>query len=192
MKRTVLTFGLIAGGILSAMMLLTIPFMDRIGYERGEVVGYTTMVLAFLLVFFGVRSYRDNVAGGRVGFGRAMAVGSLIVLIASACYVATWQVIYYRMTPGFVETYQAHAIEEARAGGGTPAEVEARVARIEKYAEMYRNPLVNVAVTFLEPLPVGLVFALVSAGILSRGARSGTPGSGGAWVTSVAANTTYR
>ncbi|HEU4454352.1 MAG TPA: DUF4199 domain-containing protein, partial [Longimicrobium sp.] len=76
MKKTVWTFGLISGGILSAMMLLTIPFMDEIGFDRGVVIGYATMVAAFLLVFFGVRSYRDNVAGGEVGFGRALAVGS--------------------------------------------------------------------------------------------------------------------
>ena len=71
MKKTVLTFGLISGAILSAMMLATLPFLDRIGFDRGEIIGYTSMVVAFLLIFFGVRSYRDNVAGGTVGFGRA-------------------------------------------------------------------------------------------------------------------------
>jgi len=39
MKKTVLTFGTIAGVILSAMMLLTIPFQDRIGFDRGAIVG---------------------------------------------------------------------------------------------------------------------------------------------------------
>src|SRR5687768_13089385 len=96
MKKTVLTFGLIAGAILSAMMLITLPFHDAIGWERGEIVGYTSMVLAFLLVFFGVRSYRDNVGGGRVGFGRAFAVGSLIAVVASLCYVVTWQLVSNR------------------------------------------------------------------------------------------------
>ena len=71
MKKIVLTFGLIAGAILSAMMLITLPFQDAIGYDRSAVIGYTSMVVAFLLVFFGVRSYRDNVAGGAVRFGRA-------------------------------------------------------------------------------------------------------------------------
>jgi hypothetical protein len=33
---------------------------------------------------------------------------------------------------------------------------------------MYKNPAVNVAITFLEPLPVALLMALVSAGMLSR------------------------
>ena len=75
MKKTVLTFGLISGAILSAMMLATLPFLDGIGFDRGEIIGYTSMVLAFLLIFFGVRSYRDNVAGGTVGFGRALRGG---------------------------------------------------------------------------------------------------------------------
>ena len=68
MKKTVLTFGLIAGVILSTMMVVAILFKDAIGFDSGEIVGYTSMVLAFLLIFFGVRSYRDNVAGGTVRF----------------------------------------------------------------------------------------------------------------------------
>ncbi len=95
MKKTVLTFGVISGLISSVLMLTTMPFMDRIGYDRGEIVGYTAMVLSFLLVFFGVRSYRDNVAGGNLTFGRGFTVGLLITLVSCVFYVATWQVIYY-------------------------------------------------------------------------------------------------
>ena len=176
MKKTVWTFGLIAGGIRSAMMLLTMPFMDRIGSDRSEVIGYTTMVLAFLLVFFGVRSYRDNVAGGTVGFGRALAVGSLIVAVASTCYVATWELIYFKLTPDYVGRMRTHMVEKARASGGSPEAVQAKVAETERFLEAYQNPAVNAAVTFLEPLPVGLVFALVSAGVLSRRRRSAQAG----------------
>ena len=58
MKNTVIKYGLISGALISVMMVLTIPFHDQIGFETtGIVVGYTTMVLAFLLVYFGVRSY---------------------------------------------------------------------------------------------------------------------------------------
>lgn len=175
MKKTALTFGLIAGAILSIMMLATIPFMDSIGFERAEVIGYTTMVLAFLLVFFGIRAYRDNVAGGSVSFGRALAVGLLIVAIASACYVITWEVIYYKLAPDFVAKYQAYAIEQARASGESEAAIAKRIAELQGYAAMYKNPLINAAITFLEPLPVGLVVALVSAGALSRRRRAAEP-----------------
>ena len=171
MRRIVLTFGLIAGGLLSLMMLGNMLVVDRIGFDHGEVIGYTTMVLAFLLVYFGIRSYRDNVAGGTVGFGRALAVGLLIVLVASACYVATWEVEYFALFPDFADKYAAHVIERARAAGASPAELDARIREMEQFRVMYRNPLINVAYTFLEPLPVGLPFALVSAGILSRRRR---------------------
>lgn len=171
MKKTVWTFGLISGAILSLMMALTMPFIDEIGYDRGMIVGYTTMVLAFLLVFFGVRSYRDNVAGGTVGFGRAMAVGSLIALIASACYVVTWEVIYFKLAPGYAASIQEHMLEQVRTSGASPEEIQQKTAEMREFAEMYQNPAFNAAITFLEPLPVGLVFALVAAGILSRRRR---------------------
>jgi hypothetical protein len=176
MQKTVWTFGLISGAILSAMMLLTMPFVDEIGYDRGMIVGYTTMVLSFMLVYFGVRSYRDNVAGGEIGFGRAMAVGSLIVLIASLCYVATWELLYFELAPEYAANIQAHMIENARAGGGSPQEVQQKVEEIQRFAVMYRNPAFNAAVTFLEPLPVGIVFALVTAGVLSRRRRGEAAG----------------
>lgn len=176
MKKTVWTFGLIAGGILSAMMLLTMPFIDQIGHDHGEVIGYTTMVLAFLLVFFGIRSYRDHVAGGRVSFGRALAVGLLIVAVASVCYVVTWELLYFWLAPGMAEKFQAYMLEQARSSGGSAAEVQQKVAQMQHFAQLYRNPLINAAMTFLEPLPVGVVLSLVSAGILSRQRRSADAG----------------
>lgn len=173
MKKTVLTFGLISGAILSAMMLVTIPFQDAIGFDRGAIIGYTTMVLAFLLIFFGVRSYRDNVAGGTVRFGRAFAVGALIAAVASVCYVATWEVIYFKLAPDFVAKYQAHMLDRARAKGESEAAIAVKKAELDKYAELYNNPAINAAVTFLEPLPVALIVALVSAGVLSRRRKGG-------------------
>jgi hypothetical protein len=64
--------------------------------------------------------------------------------------------------------YQAHVLEKARADGETEAELAERSADMEKFARLYRNPAINAAITFLEPLPVALVMALVSAGVLSR------------------------
>jgi hypothetical protein len=168
MRKIVLTFGLIAGAILSLMMFATLPFIDRIGFDKGAYIGYTSMVLAFLMVFFGIRAYRDTVAGGQVGFGRAFVVGLLITLVASLCYVASWQVIYYRVLPDFGEKYAAYAVAQARKQGASEAQIAAKVKEMAEFNQMYRNPLVNIAWTLLEPLPVGLLFTLVAAGVLSR------------------------
>jgi hypothetical protein len=178
MRKIVLTFGLIAGLILAAMMLITVPFHEQIGFDAGTVIGYTTMVLAFLMVFFGVRSYRDTLSGGTVTFGRALLVGVLIVAVATACYVATWEFIYYKFAPDFADKYAAHVLEKARAAGATEAQLAERTRELTEFKEMYRNPLVNIALTVLEPLPVGLVFSLVAAGVLSRKRRAeGSPAS---------------
>ena len=176
MKKTVWTFGLISGAIISILMLVTIPFQDEIGFDHSLFVGYTTMVLAFLLIYFGVRSYRDNVGGGSVRFGRAFAVGALIAVISSVCYVATWEVMYFKFMPDFLSKYQAHALEKARAGGASEDAIARKKAEMDKLGEMYKNPVINSAMTFVEPLPVGLVIALVSAGILSRARKRDTDG----------------
>jgi len=36
------------------------------------------------MVFFGIRSYRDNVGGGTITFGKAFTVGILITLLSCA------------------------------------------------------------------------------------------------------------
>ena len=168
MQKVVLTFGLIGGVMLAVMMMATVPFAEQIGFDKGAYIGYTTMVLAFLMVYFGVQSYRDNVAGGSVSFGQAFKVGALISLVIMVCYVATWQVMYYNFMPDFLDRYTAYALEQARQSGATEAQLATRAKEMADFQVMYQNPLVNIAFTFLEPLPVGLVFTLVTAGIVSR------------------------
>lgn len=168
MRKIVLTFGLIAGAILSVMMLISMSFVDQIGMEKGEVIGYTTMVLAFLMVFFGVRTYRDQVAGGAVTFGRAFKVGLFITLVACVCYVVTWQLIYYKLAPDFADRYAAYAVDKERESGASEAEIARKTEEMARFRDLYRNPLVNAAITLIEPLPVGLVFTLLTAGVLSR------------------------
>lgn len=179
MKKIVWTFGLISGVLLSAMMAATLPFQGEKGFDHSLVLGYTTMVLSFLLIYFGVRSYRENVGRGTIGFGRAFAVGSLIGVVASVCYVATWEVMYFKFMPDFMTTYDAHELEKARAAGASEAALAQKKAELDKFEKMYQNPAINAAFTILEPLPVALVIALVSAGTLSRRKRTdlelGTP-----------------
>ncbi|MBK8725246.1 MAG: DUF4199 domain-containing protein [Holophagaceae bacterium] len=173
MRKTVLTYGLAAGALMSALMLVTMRFHDRIGFgTTGLLVGYASMALAFLLVFAGVKAYRDQVAGGAVTFGRAFQVGLLITVLASACYVATWQVVYYKFMPDFLDQYAAYSLAEAKKAGATAAQLAATTQEMAAFKELYKNPLVNIGFAFLEPLPVGLLFTLTAAGVLRRKGRA--------------------
>lgn len=168
MKKTVLTFGLISGAVSSALMLLTAVLLDRIGFDKGVIVGYTGIVLSFLLVFFGVRSYRENVGGGQITFGRALSVGLLITLISSLCYVITWEIVYFKLWPGFAEEYTNYVVEQIRASGASQQVIDAKLQEMKSMKALYDNPLFNAAVTFVEPFPIGLIVSLASASILRR------------------------
>lgn len=167
MKKTVLAYGLISGAIAAALMLATVPLVNRLG-DKAAIVGYTGIVLSMLLVFFGIRSYRENVGNGRISFGRGLAVGALIALISSVCYVATWELVYFKLAPGVMDEMFAGQIDKLKASGAPQAEIEAAVVQTEAFKKMYDNPLINAAITFIEPLPIGLAIAAISAAILRR------------------------
>jgi hypothetical protein len=168
MKKIVATFGLISGAISSVMMLGMMRFVENLGFDKAEILGYTTIVLSFLLVFFGIRSYRDNPGGGVVSFGRAFTVGLLITIVSCMCYVATWEVLYFNFAHGFMDKYSAHMVEQIKASGASPEKIQAQLRQMKSYRELYQNPLFNAGVTFLEPFPIGLVMTLVSAAILRK------------------------
>ena len=167
MKRIVLKYGFISAALSSAMMLATVPFLHKLGFDKGAIVGYTAIVVSFLLVFFGVRSYREA-NGGRLSFGRGFLVGLLITLISCAGYVVTWEVIYYNWMPDFADKYSAYSIEHLKASGASQEAVDARAREMEDLKRMLDNPLMNAAMTFTEPFPVGLVVTLISAAALRK------------------------
>lgn len=168
MKKTVLTFGLIAGFIISVLMGGSLFFAEKIGSGHSMILGYTIMVASFLLVYFGIRSYRDNNLAGQISFGRAFACGALITLITSVCYVVMWEVLYFNFMPHFMDSYFAAQIQRVQSAGLDSATTAARVAAIQHSQQLYQNPLINIAYTIMEPLPVGLLITLVSAAVLRR------------------------
>ncbi|MEP6922560.1 MAG: DUF4199 domain-containing protein [bacterium] len=176
MKKTVLTFGLISGAIMAAMMFATLPFLDKIGFDKGYIVGYTTMILAFMLVFFGIRSYRENVGDGRITFSRAFAVGILITVVACVCYVIAWEILYFNFIPDFVDKYASYMIEKAKASGASQQAIDAQVLQMKNFKDMYANPFLNAAMTFIEPFPVGLLVTLISAAILRKKTKAAATG----------------
>ena len=175
MKKTVLTFGLIGGVVVSLLMLGTIPFAKKIGFDKAEFVGYTVMVLSFLMVFFGIRSYRENGGGGTISFGRAFAVGALITLITSVCYVVTWEIMYFKLMPNFVNDYTNYLVEKMKAAGSSQQMIDAKLQQMKQFKQMLDNPFINAAITFVEPLPVGLIITLISSLILTKKGMGPSP-----------------
>ena len=170
MKRIVLTYGLIAGVIVGTMLVLSVPLHEQgiIDFNSGMVVGYTTMVIALSLVFFGIRNYRDTQAGGRISFGTGVKIGSLISLVASLMYCLAWEIAYHTIADDFTARMSEYYLDEKRASGASDEELERTRQEMQDFEKMYENPLVRFGYTLFEILPVGIVVTLISAGFLSR------------------------
>jgi hypothetical protein len=168
MRKTILKYGLISGLLCAALIAIATPIENSLSLDYGYYIGYTVIVLSFLLVFFGIRSYRENQSGGQISFGKAFLVGISITLITCFFYVLTWEIIYFNFMHDFMDKYSAYMVQKAQASGMSAAALRAQLAQIQKQKELYNNIFYNMAMTFIEPFPVGVVITLLSAAILRK------------------------
>lgn len=168
MKRIVLVYGLIAGAIMAIMFLLTTFVGEKIGFEHSMLVGYTTMVIGFTLIFFAIRNYRENLGNHAISFGRAFGIGMLITLVASVIYSLSWMLIHKFMMPDFYQNYAAYQMETMKAAGASAQEILEAQKGMDDMIAMVANPVFEFLFTLLEPLPVGILVTLISSLILRK------------------------
>lgn len=170
MKRIVFTNGIIAGIIVSVIMVSTHPLIEKgiVSMDYGMIIGYTSMVISLSMVFFGIKTYRDQYQQGTVTFWKAFQIGILITLIASVMYAITWEVYYNVAASDFMEKYTEHYISGLAKEGASVGELEAARKEMAESAEMYKNPFIRFGFTLMEILPVGLLITLISAGLLRK------------------------
>ena len=169
MKKTIITYGLIAGLITMSFMIASTLVWKINGYENGSMIlGFAGMLIAFIFVFVGIKNYRDKQNGGSITFGDGFKIGFFIALIASSIYTLVWLIEFHFFMPDFMEKYAAKAIEGIKLSGLSAAEIAKKVTEMEEMRENYKNPFIRVGYTLMEILPIGIVVALISALILKR------------------------
>jgi amino acid transporter len=169
MRRIVITYGLIAGAIVCAMMYLTMPIgKEKNDFEMGEILGYVSMIVALSMVFFGVKIFRDKHLEGKITFGKGFVTGLYITLIAAVMYCVGWEIYYNTAASDFMANYTTNYIEKMQEEGASQQEIDEMTAEMASMSEMYKNPVIRFGMTFMEIFPVGLLISLISAGILRR------------------------
>lgn len=172
MKKNILIHGLIGGIVVSILMILIVNYASHcngnVDLETSMLIGYASMLIAFSLVFVGIRNYRNKYNGGVISFGKAFKVGILIVLVASTTYVVAWLIDYYFFIPDFADKYAMHMMDSLKASGASQAEIDAQAKEMADLVTMLKNPFFNAIMTYIEILPVGLIVALISSLILKR------------------------
>ncbi|WP_298341310.1 DUF4199 domain-containing protein [uncultured Algibacter sp.] len=167
MKNTVIKFGLYA--LISGFLLFGLPFFLGMGvdYDYGELIGYTSMILSLLFVYFGIKHYRDKVNEGKISLGKAIAIGMLIALF-SAIGVAVFDYIYTSyINPDFASEYLEYSIKKMEETLSAE-EVKLKTAELTQQMEDYGSPSFMALMMFVSVMILGFIISLISGLILQR------------------------
>lgn len=163
MNNIIVKNGLLGSSIVSAMLVIMTMYMKaNPEKEVSMMIGFAVMLLAFFFVVAGIKQEREA-NNGVISFGKAFLTGFWITFIISTIYVLVWLIILYNFFPNFMEHYANMAIEKA-----SPDEVAKVTEEMNTYKEMYKNPVMVILLTYMEILPLGIVFSLISALILKK------------------------
>lgn len=171
MFKTVMKYGSIAGGVLAAVLIAPWFFRDQDAMlesmRLGEIVGYTTMLVATGLVFFALREHRARNLGGVMPFRTGLLTGIAVSAVAAGLFGLATVVLYAWMGPERTHAFMLAYVEYS-AGTGDP---ETAMVQYESMRHLWANPWFQGFVMFATVFPIGVVWSLVSAALLrSRGA----------------------
>jgi len=169
MKKNIIVYGLISGLIVSILMAVNISMVsNNSNFDNSIIIGYASMLIAFSMIFVGVKNYRDKYNGGVISFGRAFKVSLLMTLVASTVYVVVWLVEEKLFFPDFMDKYIAYETGKLQSGGLSATELADKTKELADAKEMYSKLPVKILMTYAEILPVGLIVSIISSLILKR------------------------
>lgn len=159
-------FPITAYGLSAGLLIVTI---NTIALEAGfgaAWLGFLVMFIAFASIYVAIRNYRDNTLGGVITFGKALGMGLGIAALAGVVYVCVWEVYLWLTDYQFIQNFTEAMLESRRAAGANASEMALATEEVDQLRALYDNPFTRLPMTFLEIFPVGMIVALVSAGLL--------------------------
>ncbi len=167
MKNTVIKYGIRSAITITILFLLALTLGKNLDYGLQEVIGYASMVISLLFVFFGIKHFRDNENNGVVSFKKALLIGILITLFAALAFGIIDLIYIKYINPDFTAEYYARSVEQLK-NSLTGVELETKLAEMESQKELFMNPLVSFLLMSFTVFLVGLIISLISSLILQR------------------------
>ena len=168
MQKTILRFGLYGVAVMTSILLVEFfAFGTSYNWDVQEIVGYVTIILSLLFVFFGIRHWRDNYNGGRLTFGKGLLIGTLISLFPSLAFGVLTIIEMHFIDPDFSDKYYGHYVEKLKAS--TPGDkLPEALAKLEAEREMFSSPIAQFGFMFLTVFLIGIVITVISSLVLQR------------------------
>lgn len=154
----------VLGAIIVCIVMISMTYYMKTYPDRepSAIIGFSSMLLAFIFVLLGIKQERKS-NNGTITFGKAFLTGLWISLIISTIYVLVWLVIYYNFFPTFMEQYSEMILKNTK-----PEALAAKTTEMNQMKEWYKSPVMIILLTYMEIFPIGVVVSLIGALILKK------------------------
>ncbi len=167
MKNTVIRYGIYGAITICILFLIALFIGKNLSFTAQEVIGYATMVISLVFVFFGIKHYRDNENDGVVSFGKALLIGVLISLFAAIAFGIIDVIYVTYINPDFTTEYYA-TIEEQMKSSLPEAEYKVKLTELEAQKELFSSSWMSFLLMSSTVLIIGFIISLISGLILQR------------------------
>ena len=148
-----LTNGLILG-LIGIVYYLIMYFFDL---TLNQVQGYVFLVITIVVLFFLVKSYRDNYLHGQMTYGQAVGAGMVIFLYYSIISAVFIYILYAVIDPGLIDKQLAMA-EEMMLKRGLPQEAMHTAMKVQ---QKMVKPGIIAPLSILQHMFYGLIISLI-------------------------------
>lgn len=166
MQKISLKYGLIACLIVLGIPILSSLFLgfgpDSFGISA--IIGYSSMLVAMLLVYFAMRHFRDKENEGILSFIDGMKIGGLISAMGGVAWGLYNLIFVTYIMPDFYEQYYAF---ESGLTIGTP-DFEAGFAQYMDANGFWYTTFGGTLLMFLTVFLIGVAISIISSLILQR------------------------
>lgn len=153
--------------MLSSLVLFMLMFTlgQSLSYTAQEVLGYITIVLALLFIFFSIRHFKTNVNDNRLTFLQGFQIGIAIsIFVAIGTSIADYIYTAF-LYPNFVNDYAAHQLKEMKTSLSAE-EFKVASAEMQAHITQYGSSSMMAMVMFVTVLILGFIITLLSSFML--------------------------
>lgn len=141
-------------GLAGVVYSLVLYFLDQ---SLNKTLGYIWFVVLIILLFFFIKSYRDNYLKGFITYGQSLGAGVILMLYYSIISAVFGYILYKFIDPGLIDKVIAMS-EAAMIEKGVP---EAAIEQGMKVQEKIMTPGIMNAIGIFNNMLFGTILSLI-------------------------------
>ncbi len=147
-----------SGVIMGAIGIVYTLLMYFLDLTFNKSMGYIFIVISIALLYFFLKSYRDNYMHGNITYGQSVGSGVIIYLYYSIFSAIFMYILYTVIDPGLIKKMLAMAEEQITKTGRVPAE---QIDTVMAFQKKFLIPEVQAPLSIFFNMLFGTIVSLI-------------------------------